>query len=184
MLTQEKVLKNAKKFNDTGIKYGVVNNELISMLGEEFIVAPCTSSTNLYNAYEGGLIEHIINTTKHALSVNESLPEEKQVDRDSLIRVCLIHQIGKSKMFVEQTSKWHRENKGEMYTWNEDLLSMSVAERSIYYALKAGIDLTEDEVYAVYNYNSEFAQKPLTSKGDKLAAILRVANMIATIEEK
>jgi len=87
-------------------------------------------------------------------------------------------------MFVEQTSKWHRENKGEMYTWNEDLLSMSVAERSIYYALKAGIDLTEDEVYAVYNYNSEFAQKPLTSKGDKLAAILRVANMIATIEEK
>jgi len=54
MLTQEKVLKNAKKFNDTGIKYGVVNNELISMLGEEFIVAPCTSSTNLYNAYEGG----------------------------------------------------------------------------------------------------------------------------------
>lgn len=184
MISKEKVLKNAKKFNDTGIKYEVVNDKLMEMLGDGFITAPCTTSTNLYNAYEGGLIEHIINVTKHALNVNESLPDGKKVSKGSLIRVCLIHQIGKAKMYIEQTSKWHRENKGEMYTWNDDLLSMSVAERSVYYTLKSGINLTEDEVYAIYNYNSEFAQKPLTSEGDKLAAILRVANMIATIEEK
>jgi len=184
MLTQEKVLKNAKKFNDTGVKYGVINDELLTLLGDGFITAPCTTTTNLYGAYEGGLIQHIINTTKHALSINESLPESKQVNKDSIIRVCIIHQIGKAKMYVEQTSEWHKKNRGEMYTWNEDLLSMSTSERSIYYALKAGIDLTEDEVYAIYNYNSEFAQKQLTNDGDKLAAILRVANMIAVIEEK
>lgn len=184
MLSKEKILKNAKKFNETGIKYGVINDELMEMLGEEFITAPCTTTTNLYGAYDGGLIEHIINTTKHALNINDSLPADKQVNKDLIIRVCMIHQIGKSKMYVEQTSKWHKDNRGEMYTWNENLLSMSVAERSIYYALKAGINLSEDEVYAIYNYNSDFAQKPLTSDGDKLAAILRVANMVATIEEK
>jgi hypothetical protein len=177
MLTKEKILKNAKKFNDTGVKYEAINDELMNMLGPEFINAPCTTTTSFYGAYEGGLILHILNTTKHAININESLPADKQVDVASVIRVCLIHQIGKAKMYVEQTSQWHKDNRGEMYTWNEDLLSMSVAERSVYYALKSGINLSEDEVYAIYNYNSDFAQKPLTSKGDN-------ANMVSVIEEK
>lgn len=184
MLTEEKILKNAKKFNDTGIKYGVVNDELMNMLGTDFIKAPCTTSTNFYNAYEGGLIQHILNVTKHAISINEKLPENKQVEVASIIRVCLIHQIGKANMFIEQKSQWHRENKGEMFTWNEEALTMSTAERSVFYALKSGIALTEDEVYAIFNYNSEFAQKEMTKLGDKLAALLKVANLVAVIEEK
>lgn len=184
MITKEKVLKNAKKFNDTGVKVGVINDELMGMLGAEFISAPCTSKENLYGAYEGGLIEHIINTTKHAITVNASLPEEKQVDNDSIIRVSLIHQIGKCNMFVAQDNDWRRKNLGENYTWNDTVLSMSVAERSVFYALKSGIDLTEDEVFAIYNYNSDFAQRPMTTKGEKLGALLRIANMIAMVEVK
>lgn len=184
MLTKERIVKNSKKFNETAEKYGVVNDELLTLLGQEFFSAPCTSTTTFYNAFEGGLVHHIINVTKHAINVNENLPENKKVDNTSLIRVCLMHQIGKSNMFVEQTSKWHRDNKGEMYTWNEDVLSMSVAERSVYYALKAGIELTEDEVFAIYNYNSDFAQRPMTTEGEKLAALLRIANMVAIVEEK
>ncbi len=184
MLTEEKIKKNAQKFNDTGVKYGVVNDALMELLGVGFITAPCTSSTNFYNAYDGGLIQHILNVTKHAISINNNLPETKQVSTESIIRVCLIHQIGKANMYVEQTSKWHRENRGEMYTWNEEALSMSTAERSVFYALKAGIALTEDEVYAIFNYNSEFAQKELNKLGDKLASLLKVANLVAVIEEK
>lgn len=184
MLTKEKVLKNAKKFNDTGEKYGVVNTELLELLGEGFISAPCTSKEDLYGAYEGGLIEHIINVTKHAIAVNDSLPAEKQVDHKSIIRVALLHQIGKCNMFIPQSNNWRRDNLGENYTWNDTVLSMSVAERSVYYALKSGIDLTEDEVFAIYNYNSEFAQRPMTTKGERLGALLRIANMIAMVEVK
>ena len=184
MLTQDKILKNAKKFHDTAVKYEIINDTLSDLLGKEFISAPCTSSTKFYNAYEGGLIQHILNTTKYAVSINNLLPEPKRVDVASLIKVCLIHQIGKSNMFIPQTSKWHRDNKGEMYTWNEDNLSMSVAERSIYYALKSNIDLSEDEVFAIYNYNSDFAHKPMLNEGEKLAALLKISNMTAIIEEK
>ena len=87
-------------------------------------------------------------------------------------------------MFVEQKSQWHKDNKGEMYIFNDTLLSMSVAERSIYYAMTAGIKLSEDEVFAIFNYNSDFAARPLKSEGEKLASILRVASMIAVIESK
>jgi len=184
MITKEKVLKNAKKFNDTGVKVGVINDKLMEMLGPDFISAPCTSKEDLYGAYEGGLIEHIINTTKHAITVNASLPGDKQVDNDSIIRVSLLHQIGKSNMFVQQKNQWRKDNLGENYTWNDEGLSFKVAERSVFYALKSGIDLTEDEVFAIYNYNSDFAQRPMTSKGEKLSALLKIANQIATLEVK
>jgi len=184
MLTKEKILKNAKKFNDTGIKYDVINDDLMNLLGKEFINAPCTTTTKFYGAHDGGLIQHILNTTKYALKINESLPADKQVNAKSIIRVCLIHQIGKAKMYTEQTSQWHKDNRGEMFTFNEDLLSMSTAGRSIYYVLKSGIDLSEDEVFAIYNYNSDFAQRPMTSDGEKLSALLKTANMIAIMEEK
>ena len=183
-IEKEKVAKNAKKFYDTGVKYDFVNEELMNLLGEDFITAPACSTLNLYNAYEGGLIQFILTVTKYAISVNDTLPEDKKADSKSLIKVCMLHQIGKAKMFVEQTSKWHRENKGEMYIFNEDLLSLSVAERSIYYAMQAGIKLTEDEVFAIFNYNSDFAGRPLKTDGEKLAAVLRVATMIAVIESK
>jgi hypothetical protein len=183
-LSKEKILKNAKKFQETGTKHGFLTEELLNLLGSEFIGAPACSTTNLYNAFEGGLILHILNTTKYAVSINELLPADKQVDTPSLIKVCFLHQIGKSKMFVEQTSQWHRDNKGEMYVFNDELLSMTVSERSVYYALNGGVSLSEDEVFAMYNYNDDFSGRPMKTKGEKLAAILRIANQLAVIEEK
>ena len=53
-----------------------------------------------------------------------------------------------------------------------------------HYAMQAGIKLTEDEVFAIFNYNSDFAARPLKTDGEKLAAVLRVATMIAVIESK
>jgi hypothetical protein len=183
-LSKEKILKNAKKFNETGVKHGFVNDELMNLLGPEFIGAPACSTTNLYNAFEGGLILHILNTTKYAVSINEMLPAEKQVPAPSLIKVCFLHQIGKAKMFVEQKSQWHRDNKGEMFIFNDELLSMTVSERSVYYAMSSGITLSEDEVFAMYNYNDDFSGRPMKTIGEKLAAILRIANQLSVIEEK
>lgn len=183
-LTKEKILKNAKKFNETGVKHGFINDELMDLLGPEFIGAPACTTTNLYNAYEGGLIQHILNTTKYAVSINEMLPAEKQVPSQSLIKVCFLHQIGKAKMFVPQPSTWHQENKGEMFMFNNDLLSMTVSERSVFYAMSANVSLSEDEVFAMYNYNDDFSTRPMKTIGEKLAAILKVANQLSIIEEK
>lgn len=184
MLTKEKIIKNSKKFNDTGVKYGFINDKLVEMLGIEFFSAPACTTKNLYGAYEGGLINFILTITKHAISINDLLPEDKKVSQESLIKVCFLHQIGKSKMYTEQKSQWHRDNKGEYYTFNEDLIALSVAERSIYYLMEAGISLTEDETFAIFNYNSDFSTRPLTREGEKLASILKVAIMTAIIEIK
>lgn len=184
MINEEKIKKNAEKFHNSAVKYGVMNDELLSLLGSDFISAPCSTSTHLYNAYDGGLIAHILQTTKQAVNINNSLPEDKQVNQNSLIRVALLHQIGKSRMFIEQDSQWHKDNRGEMYKFNEDLLSMKTGERSVYYALKSGIELTEDEVFAIYNQDIDFGHRKLTSLGEKLAAILKIANLTSIMIAK
>lgn len=184
MITKEKILKNATKFNETGIKYNAINDELLGLLGNGFITAPCTGLETLYGAYEGGLINHILLTTKYAIIINENLPDDKQVPLEPLIRVCLLHQIGKTPMFVPQTSKWHNENKGEMYKFDDEILSFKAGERSVHYALKAGINLTNDEVYAMYNYASDFGNSKMTHLGERLAAIINSAISVAIISQK
>jgi hypothetical protein len=184
MLTEEKIKKNALKFNETGIAVGVINDKLLDLLGVEFITAPCTTTTSLHGAYDGGLIQHILKVTKYAIEINNILPEAKQMNKESIIRVCLIHQIGKSNMYAEQKSQWHKDNRGEMYTFNEEVLNLNTAERSMFYALKSGIELTEDEVFAIFNYNSDFGYWSMNKEGEKLAVLLKTANNIAVMDEK
>jgi hypothetical protein len=45
-------------------------------------------------------------------------------------------------------SKWHRDNLGKMYEFIDNLTSMRV-ERSAYYALANGIELSEEEFAAI-----------------------------------
>lgn len=162
-ITDEKILKNGKKFNESGLKYGVLNDNLLEMLGEEFFHAPCTTSEEMYNAYKGGLVQHILNVTKYALNINKSLPEDKQLNVESVVRVCLIHQIGKANMYVVQDNEWFVKNRGEHFKFNDEVLSLKASERSVYYALKSGINLTEDEVYAIYNSTSDFGYRKFKS---------------------
>lgn len=152
-LEKEKILSNTKKYFDTANKLGFMNDELMSFLGEDFIKAPASSITTYNNAFEGGLIDHLLNTAKYAVLINKSLPEDEQVDQNSLVKVCLLYQIGKAKLYKPCESEWHRNNQGKMYEFSEGLTSMRVGERSVYYATKFGISLTEEEFTAILNFD-------------------------------
>jgi hypothetical protein len=152
-LEQEKIVSNTKKYFDTANKLGFMTEELMSFLGEDFIKAPSSSVSMYNNAFEGGLIDHLLNTAKYAVLINKSLPVDEQVDQNSLVKVCLLHQIGKAKLYKPCESEWHRKNQGKMYVFNEDLTSMRIGERSIYYATKFGVSLSEEEYAAILNFD-------------------------------
>ncbi len=183
MLTKEKVVKNAKKYFDTGTKYGFMTEELQNFLGADFIAAPASTRTELHNAYEGGLVEHLLLVTKYAVSINSILPEGQRVDVNSLIKVCCLHQIGKAKLYTPHTSDWHR-NKGIMYEFNNELTSMRVGERSAFYAVNNGVTLTEEEFQAIVNHDKDDDDKQAKWHSNLLGVILRQANELAIMEEK
>ena len=181
-MTEEKVLKNTKKYFETAEKYGFMNDTLMEALGKEFIAAPASTRTDLHNAFEGGLIAHLLLTTKYAISLNGILPEALQVDTKSLIKVSLLHQIGKANLYLAE-DKWHQD-RGMMYKFNNDLTSMSVGERSAYLATSNGVELTEEEFQAIINHDKDDSDKQAKFFTSNLGVILRQANELAILEEK
>ena len=181
---KNKIEKNIKKLNSTNEKYGIFTTELLEFLGDNFVTAPASTMKSLHNAFPGGLLDHIILTTKYSVDINLSLPEELRVNSESLIKVCFLHQIGKTFLYKMCESEWHRTNQGKMYEFNDELTSMRVGERSVYYALKYGVELNEEEFQAIINYDKPEDDKQAKWHSSALSTILKQANELAIIEEK
>lgn len=183
MLKKEQIVKNTKKYFQTATDLEIMNDELTNFLGEDFVKAPASTMKNLHNAFEGGLIDHLLNVTKYAVNINNSLPEDEKVDQKSLIRVCLLHQIGKAKLYKPCESEWHRTNQGKMYEFNNDLVSMRVCERSLYYVLTHGIKLTEEEYSAIIMFDKN-DDKMAEYHNSTIGDILKSASIFAIKNEK
>jgi hypothetical protein len=181
---KDKIEKNTKKFHATNEKYNIFTKGLLDFLGDDLTSAPASTMKSLHNAFPGGLIDHIILTTKYAVDINLSLPENLRVNNDSLIKVCFLHQIGKTYLYKLCESEWHRNNQGKMYEFKDDLVSMRVGERSAYYALKYGVELSEEEYQSIINYDKPDDDKQAKWHSSTLATILKQANELAIIEEK
>lgn len=183
-LTQKQIVANTQKYLETAKKHNVLTPELEAFLGTEFIKAPASTTLKLHNAFEGGLIDHILRVTKHAYLINKNnLIEDLKLSEGSLFKIVLLHSIGKAKLYVYNESKWHRDNLGKMYDFNEDLISARVGERSAYYALSNGVTLTEEEYAAIVNFDKlDDAQSEWynTTGGD----LLKIAVRLAIMEEK
>jgi hypothetical protein len=178
MLEQTKILENTKKYFETATKIGFMNDELMKFLGQEFITAPASSMVDYHGAFEGGLIDHLLKVAKCAVNVNNSLPENKRVNQDSLVKVCLLHQIGKTKLYKPCTSEWHRKNQGKMYEFNDNLVSMRVSERSLYYAMSHGIKFTEEEFSAIMFFDKT-DDKMSEFHNSMLGELLKIGNTLA-----
>jgi hypothetical protein len=177
-LDQSKIVANAKKYFETATKNGFMNEDLINFLGEEFIKAPASSMADYHNAFEGGLIDHLLKVATYAVKINNVLPDEEKVDQASLLKVCLLHGIGKAKLYTPCTSEWHRKNQGKMYEFNNNLVAMRVGERSIYYALSHGINLTEEEYTAILFFD-KVDDKMSEYRNSMLGELLKMGSTLA-----
>jgi hypothetical protein len=181
---KEKIVKNKEKFDKTNETYNILTKELLDYLGEDLYSSPASNMESMYNAFPGGLVDYILRVTKYGINLNSILPDNQKVDKSSIIKVCFLHQLGKVRLYKFCESEWHRKNQGKMYEFNEDLVSMRVSERSAYYTMKFGVDLTEEEYQSIVNYDKTDDDKQSKWYGSTLSTILRMANELAIIECK
>jgi len=182
-ITKEETIKNAKKYFESGEKYGFMTELLQNKLGAAFIGAPASTRTDLHNAFEGGLVKHLLTVTKYAVKLQPIVPNGNKIDLGSLVKVCCLHQIGKTNLYVPNESKWHND-RGMMYEFNDSLVSMHVGERSAHMAMSCGVELSEDEYQAIVNHDKTDDDKQAKWHSNTLAVILRQANELAIMEEK
>jgi len=184
MLTKELIKKQATAYFNAGEKYDYMNDDLMEFLGSEFVAAPASTKLDTYNAFEGGLVDHILRVTRYALKLNDILPEDMQQTKDTIVKVCCLFQIGKAHMFIPNPSQWHRDKLGQMYEFNNDQIAMRVGERSIRYATSFGIELTDNEYQAIINYDKLDTDRQAKYHTETLGMLLKQANDLAIMEEK
>jgi hypothetical protein len=182
MLDKEKIIKNTKKYFETAEPF--ITNELTEFLAQDFISAPASTNKDLHNAFEGGLIDHLLRTTKFAISINGILPEKLRATKEEIIKVCFLFQIGKAHMYKPCTSEWHIKNQGKMYDFRDDNPAVKIGELSAYYALLHGVKLTTKEYEAIINSDKDDSDKQAKYFSSILSVILKQANELAIIEEK
>lgn len=133
---------------------------------------------------EGKLLNIILRTlTPMAININKMLPEEKQVDKNSLVKVCLLSQISKAIMVSPNTNQWEIENRGLIYKFNETQCALKMGMRSVAMCMESGIVLTETELEAISNLDRE-EDKQTKYFSSTLSIILKQAIELTDIVNK
>lgn len=121
-----------------------------------FFEAP--ASAQGHGAYKGGLLEHSLNVYDAAMASRESIikfrPDlESQLSPDSIAIAALLHDVCKAD-FYRLVKKKKRNEIGtyetvEMYEIHDENFPVGHGEKSVILLLQSGLDLKDDEIYAI-----------------------------------
>lgn len=154
-MTTEQKLENYQTFKKYLIR--IIGEEAFNEIidnqlgGEEAVMnASYATKTDTGLAYEGSLVETILNLATYACDVNALLPEEIQADKRSIYKVCLLSHLSKVIMYVPNQNQWAIEKLGAVYEFSKSLLgALRFGERSTLLAMNAGVEFTPEEYEAM-----------------------------------
>lgn len=154
MLSEDIILKNYDDFKkrlETYVGVEETNNLINSLGGDDVVMdASYANLTDSGLAYKGSLIESMLNITKFAVKINQLLPENKQADLNSIVKVGLLHHIAKVLLYEPNDNNWEITNRGMVYKYNSELEgALRVGERSTLLSSNAGIKFSELEYEAM-----------------------------------
>lgn len=183
MLTIKKLEQNKATFIETNQKYQIMTKELEDFLGDEFYTSPASTTLTMVGCYPGGLLNHIIKACKYAIKVNELLPEGVKQQPSSIVKATFLSQIGKVYMFCLSENEAQKK-RGQMYDFCDDVIRLRVGERSIYYATKYGVQLTQEEFQAILNLDKDEDDKMAKYFSTPLTSVIKWGFELAIMEEK
>lgn len=164
-----------------------VTNDLINLLGgdEEIMNASFGMTEDSNTAYDGALIRMALSIANYAKRLNELLPEEKRVANSSIYKVALLHHIAKAVMYTKNTNDWEVKNRGILYKFNNNDISLRCGERSVLLAMTAGVKFSDDEFEAMRVIDKiNEGDNTVRWYGSTLSMLIRQANEIITLIEK
>lgn len=182
-MTQEEKEKNFDLFIKKVEQCGVNTEKLVENYGDALRNAPFTNINDNGNAYPGSLINIVLKTlTPYAVRLNELLPEEQRVDKTTLVKICLLHHIGKAIKLVPNTNSWEVEKRHMLYTYNNELPSIRTGLMSLSMLNECGIFLTKEEIEAITINDRDLTDDQSRFFASTMASIIRMANELTYIE--
>lgn len=132
-------------------KFDIVGNLITNIFKSDRVAScPCASNISYHGAYPGGMVEYCLKVYDIMLSLNNSRSDDKKIPSASIATVSLLGGLGylgtvKEPLFLDETSLWHKKNKGDNYKFNQNLSYMSVNHRTLFILQGIGFKLSNDE---------------------------------------
>lgn len=149
---------NKERFCDILRKTGRENIDYIIEDLESWGFFDAPASSQGHHAFPGGLLEHSLNVYDVAMSVRDTVirmrPDlENELKPDSIAIAALLHDVCKSD-FYQLVKKKRRNEIGiyedvEAYEIHDENFPIGHGEKSVIQLLQSGLDLTDDEIYAI-----------------------------------
>ena len=183
MLSEDIILKNYDDFKkrlETYVGVEETNNLINSLGGDDVVMdASYANLTDSGLAYKGSLIESMLNITRYAVKINQLLPENKQANLNSIVKVGLLHHIAKVLLYEANDNNWEITNRGMVYKYNSELEgALRVGERSTLLSSNAGIKFSELEYEAMRIMDKTNDDNYAKYYSSSLSIVIKQANEI------
>lgn len=183
-INEEQKTKNLSVFVRKLEQLGIDSKKLLSEIEDKILNASVTTSLDSGLAFDGSLLHFIVRiVTPIALKINEALDEKVQVDKDSLIKVCLLHQISKTYRVIKNENAWETKNLGRMYKYSKTDYSLRTGSESLWFCMKNGVSFNERECEAMLVLDKDPSDKQSYYYTSTLAMIIRQANELGYMQE-
>lgn len=175
--------KNYQLFLKKLSQVGVNTENLDKNYGDLLKNATFTNTNEFGNAYDGSLIEIVLKVlTPYAVRLNELLPIEQQVDKDTLVKICLLHHIGKCVRLIANDNQWEIEKRGMLYKYDSSQPSIRVGLHSLIIAQSCMIPFTAEEAEVMTVNDRDLTDDQSRWYSSVMATIVRQANELTYIQ--
>ena len=182
-MTNEEMNKNFELFMKKVEQCGVNVEKLADKYGYDICNASFTNINDHGNAYPGSMIEIVLKKlTPYAVRINELLPDFQKVDKTALVKVCLLHHIGKAIKLIPNDNQWEAEKRLMTYKYNNELPSIRTGLMSLSMLNECGIFLTKEEIEALTINDRDLTDDQSRFFASTMASIVRMANELTYIE--
>lgn len=131
--------------------------KLYDDLSENMIFAPASAVKHFHLPFVGGYCLHIKNVVDSALLTTKNFKQlggTIDFTKEELVFTALNHDLGKvgdfeHPLYVPQSSQWHKENRGLMFEFVDDIVHMEVTDRALFLLQQADVKVTQKEWIAI-----------------------------------
>lgn len=136
------------------------------------------------NAHKGSLLEIVMRVlTPYAVRLNEMLPSEVQVDKNELVKVCLLHHISKAIRMIPNDNEWEMQKLKRMFKYDENQPSIKTGLHSAIIALQEFSVPITAEFFEAMTINDRDLEDPQSRfHCSTMASIVRMANEMTYLQ--
>jgi hypothetical protein len=137
---------------------------------DRLVLMPASHKPQYHNCFPGGYIDHVNRVVQSALETEKiwlNMGVVKNWTTEELVFSAINHDLGKMgnsehEAYIDNPSQWHKDNRGELYSFNTKLTYMSVPDRSLFLLTQHGISYSENEFLAIKLHDGIYdeANKP------------------------